>query len=228
MMVQAAGSAVGIKQPLPTSLPIPTVIESPAPSATPTNADKTQQNSQNSQTAQPSVTHNGSRTGRIVEYTSYCEHKTIKVYENELMYLTANDGKQTYSTKGDLDCYNKDINQKTQGNNTNTPQDSHTNSDLVACPDGWGHTITESKDACDQYLKTIPQQLDNINKAHPMPIYTPPPPKYLTPQVDTAIPNNTYTVPTAAPAQIPPCPISASGQVIRDISGGCSSGVSGF
>lgn len=77
-------------------------------------------NSQNSQ--QPK--HDGSRTGRIVDYYSYCDRKNIKIYENELMWLTASNGKSAYSTKSDFDCYERDLNQlkNITANNSNTQQ----------------------------------------------------------------------------------------------------------
>jgi hypothetical protein len=62
------------------------------------------------------ATHNGTRTGNIVDYYSYCEKKNIKVYENELIAYTTKVGKQIYSTKSDIQCYENEYN--SYGNNS--------------------------------------------------------------------------------------------------------------
>jgi len=66
----------------------------------------------------------GSRTGRIVEYYSYCEKKNINVYENELVPYTRKDGKQIYSTKSDIQCYEKDYGKAVNNNQQKTNTDS--------------------------------------------------------------------------------------------------------
>lgn len=68
-----------------------------------------QQTNQQTNNQQPAITHDGSRTGPIIDYNSYCEKKTIKIYENErIPYKTAT-GQTVYSTKGDITCYEKDL-----------------------------------------------------------------------------------------------------------------------
>ncbi len=102
MMVQTIDSAIDITHPSSTPLPTPFVLKSPSPTPK-VNTYKNnstypalQQNSQNNQVTQPTITHDGSRTGPIVDYYSYCDQKTIKVYENERVPFTSSEGKQIY------------------------------------------------------------------------------------------------------------------------------------
>lgn len=64
-------------------------------------------NNQNAQ--QPK--HDGSRTGRIIDYHALCEGKVIKVYENELVPYKRITGETIYTTKGDIKCYEDQISQ---------------------------------------------------------------------------------------------------------------------
>lgn len=50
------------------------------------------------------ITHDGTRTGPIVDYFEFCAGKTISIYENERLPYTV-DGKTILITKGDIDCY---------------------------------------------------------------------------------------------------------------------------
>lgn len=50
------------------------------------------------------ATHDGTRTGSIVDYFEFCGGKIIKVYENERLPYTVN-GKKVFITKGDISCY---------------------------------------------------------------------------------------------------------------------------
>lgn len=53
------------------------------------------------------VTHNGSRTGKIIDYFELNSGKTIKVYENELLPFTDIKGKLDYYTQKDIDWSKK-------------------------------------------------------------------------------------------------------------------------
>jgi hypothetical protein len=97
--------------------------------------------------------HDGSRTGKIVDYYSYCDKKSIKIYENELLYLTANDGKKTYSTQKDLDCYNKDLssssNNQQNALNNRTNEKSYVNN-VYCWNNAYGYSYyTTSGDQCN-------------------------------------------------------------------------------
>jgi len=47
------------------------------------------------------------RTGRIIDYKEFCTGNQISIYENELIYQKANDGKIYAMTQADWDCYYK-------------------------------------------------------------------------------------------------------------------------
>jgi len=52
------------------------------------------------------ISHDGSRTGPRVSYSSYCHPKQgFIIYENEKMPFTKNDGEMVLWTQGDIDCY---------------------------------------------------------------------------------------------------------------------------
>lgn len=53
-----------------------------------------------------SITHNGTRTGKIIDYLELATGRHISIYENELLPYTIN-GKQTFLTKGDIVWYEK-------------------------------------------------------------------------------------------------------------------------
>lgn len=130
MTAQAVGSAVGINHPSPTPLPTPTTIESPTslPTANTVSANKANTSNQINTTSNNVIKHDGSRTGPIVDYYSYCDQKTIKVYENERVPFTTKEGNLVYSTKGDIDCYiknNSAQSPQTTGN-TNVPSTAST------------------------------------------------------------------------------------------------------
>lgn len=94
--------------------PLPTYKPTPTPSSTPiskpTQKPVVQQGVQaNQNTQQP--THDGSRTGPIVDYYELCTGKTIKIYENERIPYKTITGETVYSTKGDIKCYEDQIKQ---------------------------------------------------------------------------------------------------------------------
>lgn len=88
--------------PTPTSTPTPTL--KPLPQGQVQGATHTNQNAQKPK-------YDGTRTGRIIDYKSFCEGKTIRIYENELVSYKLANGQTTYITKGDIKCYEDKINQ---------------------------------------------------------------------------------------------------------------------
>lgn len=147
-------TVIATPSPEPTLIPIPSVKPTVAPTT------NTQQKVNTTQ-----VTHDGSRTGPIVDYNSYCDHKTIKVYENELLWLTASNGKQSYSTKSDMDCYNRDLTNNSQQNqqlgsgNTPSYQLSTPSEPLIDCKLSYG-TLRYTQSQCD-FLKAGTDAFNN-------------------------------------------------------------------
>jgi len=102
---------------------IPTTYPSPTPKISPKGQvqgiTQTNQGTQESGKAQ-AITHDGSRSGPIVDYLELCTGKTIKVYENERVPYKRITGETVYSTKGDIKCYENQINQLKQQANQPT------------------------------------------------------------------------------------------------------------
>lgn len=100
---------VAVSPPLPSDSPTPTYQQT-------TNNTQESNNSQpantqsNPNSQQISITHNGTRTGPIVDYFELCTGKTIKVYENERIPYKTITGEIVYSTRGDIKCYEDQMN----------------------------------------------------------------------------------------------------------------------
>lgn len=58
----------------------------------------------------------GSRTGRIIPYKTWCEFKDVMIYENEIVPYRASDGKTYNVTKNDAKCVERQVGKS----NTNT------------------------------------------------------------------------------------------------------------
>lgn len=53
------------------------------------------------------VIHDGSRTGKIIDYFELATGQHISIYENELLSYTFSDGTKSYLTQGDINWYEK-------------------------------------------------------------------------------------------------------------------------
>lgn len=118
--------------PQPTTFPTPLPTHEPGSEPTPKlpqgqvkGVTQTNQNAQESGKAQ-AITHDGSRTGPIVDYFELCTGKNIKVYENERVPYKRITGETVYSTKGDIKCYEDQINQLKWQANQPTTQSTNT------------------------------------------------------------------------------------------------------
>lgn len=80
-----------------------------APSVNQATSDNTQSNNPQKTNNNQAITHNGTRTGPIVDYFELCTGKTIKIYENERIPYRTITGETVYSTKGDIKCYEDQI-----------------------------------------------------------------------------------------------------------------------
>jgi len=97
------------------SVASPSAVVTPLPSKLP-DSKHTVQN-----TPQPSVKHDGSRTGQVVDYLELCTGKTIKIFENELIAKVAADGKTYARTKGDWDCLDRNTTTQQKSGSSNSP-----------------------------------------------------------------------------------------------------------
>lgn len=98
-------------QPTNESTIIPTSYSSSTPK---TSKGQVQGITQTNQ--KPTPKHDGTRTGTIIDYSSLCDGKIIKVYENELIPFTTRGGAKVLSTQGDIDCYYKKLKEADQQN----------------------------------------------------------------------------------------------------------------
>lgn len=68
------------------------------------------------------ITHDGSRTGNRVGYKSYCyPEQGFVIYENEKMPFVTDEGEEVLWTQGDIDCYQKQQEEKDLPTPTSTP-----------------------------------------------------------------------------------------------------------
>lgn len=82
-------------------IPISNIVSEIKP---PTKPEPTVVSKQPQEIEQSAITHDGTRTGPIVDYFEFCAGKTISVYENERLPYTVG-AKTVFITKGDIDCY---------------------------------------------------------------------------------------------------------------------------
>ncbi len=118
----------------------------------------------------PAVTHDGSRTGQIIDYAELCTGKTIKVYENEVITKVATDGKTYSRTKGDWDCLNR--------NTTTQPHSGSTNSTNNPSNGGnsTGNNYVYSPGYTYNYPTPNPPSINNgTTRQSPAPVNTPQP-----------------------------------------------------
>ncbi len=94
----------------------PTIIPTAYPSSTSKTFPKGQVQGITQTNQNPAPKNDGTRTGKIIDYLSLCEGKTIKVYENELIPFTTRNGSKVLSTQGDIDCYYKKLKEADQQN----------------------------------------------------------------------------------------------------------------
>ncbi len=111
--------------------PTPTPYSQPSPRA--------YQQVQNTQVA---ITHDGSRTGPIVDYREYCTNKTIKVYENEILTKVSTiDGKKYDMTQGDWDCYYKNSQSNPSTSGVSNPSSGNTPSKVPVFLSSFGYVL---------------------------------------------------------------------------------------
>lgn len=128
---------------------------------------------------QQTVTHDGSRTGKIIDYSSLCEGKVIKVYENELVPYKRITGETIYTTQGDIRCYEAQITQLRQANSGQTNGSGQSQLVKVPCDTGigsnnygLGYTKEEADKDCQRLKNQAQQLLSNNNQNSTS--YTPP------------------------------------------------------